>query len=457
MASAKAKNTRWKKVRKLFNDIHLWLGLASGLIVIAICFSGTVYVFNTELRELASPHLYRLDSQSAEPLEAEKIIEGVVSSAEGSGATLRVYANPGRPWQVGVRKQSKDGGEQRNAGGEKKTEQSREKKEKSGEKEQRDGRGAKPAERQPSGRPNMPTMYAVNQYTGEILGNISDTRNGTIEFMSTMFSLHRWLLLDKIEEPLFGELPNRKLGSYISGTATILFTLGLLTGIVIWFPQKVKSWKQGLVVKLSGNWKRINHDLHNTMAFYSFIFLLLMGITGPQWSFEWYREYLQKSLGTFKPADSPRPEGPKSTVAVGDSTRHLKIADYLAVVDRELPYPGDYMITLPADVTAPVMISKYKVGFFAPVASDRVSLDQYSGEVLSREVFSDKPFNERIAGSIKAIHVGDVYGRFTKVLYFVACLIATTLPVTGTLIWINKLRKKRVRDTRKQPVALANA
>jgi uncharacterized iron-regulated membrane protein len=60
---------------------------------------------------------------------------------------------------------------------------------------------------------------------------------------------------------------------------------------------------------------------------------------------------------------------------------------------------------------------------------------------LQHDLFSGKPLNERISASIKAIHVGDVYGKFTKILYFLACLVATTLPVTGTFIWINKLKK----------------
>jgi uncharacterized iron-regulated membrane protein len=68
----------------------------------------------------------------------------------------------------------------------------------------------------------------VDPYSGKILGSSAD-KNAVSEFMQIMFSLHRWLLLDRVEEPLFGELPNRKLGSYISGTATILFTLGVIT------------------------------------------------------------------------------------------------------------------------------------------------------------------------------------------------------------------------------------
>ena len=78
-------------------------------------------------------------------------------------------------------------------------------------------------------------------------------------------------------------------------------------------------------------------------------------------------------------------------------------------------------------------------------------LDQYTAGVLKVDIFKDKPFNERVSGSIKALHLGDVYGMFTKIIYFLACLIATTLPVTGTLIWINKLKKKR-KPKKTQPV-----
>ena len=217
---------------------------------------------------------------------------------------------------------------------------------------------------------------------------------------------------------------------------------------MIWFPQKVKNWKQGLKVKLDANWKRINHDLHNSLAFYSIIFLFFMGITGPQWSFPWYREGLQKTLGTYKPQDAPQPEQPKSAIPQ-QLSKQLSVSDYIAAATNALPYSGDYTITLPPDSAAGVAISKLHTGFFAPATSDKLVLDQYSAEVLKRDVFTEKPFNERVAGSIKAIHVGDVYGKFTKILYFIACLVATSLPVTGTIIWLNKLSKKRKKAKKK--------
>ena len=388
----------WKTVREAFREVHLWLGLACGLIVIAVCLSGTIYVYNTEIREISLSELYQVEQpEGATFFKPEEVIAILEETTGGRVASVRIPADAKASWQLTIKKDSDDRG----------------------------------------------TSYAVNPYTSEVIGELNSAKTATTEFMRSMFSLHRWLLLDRVEQPIFGELPNRKLGSYITGTATILFTLGLLTGLVIWFPNKLKSWKQGLVIKYKGNWKRLNHDLHNTMAFYSFIFLLLMGLTGPQWSFEWYREGLRKTLGTYQPSNAPRPSQPQSTVPPDTAyAAKLTVSDYVAYADEQLPYRGDYVISLPADSISVVSVSKTRVGFFAPAASDRLMLDQYTADVIHKDIFTDKPFNERVAGSIKAIHIGDVYGKFTKLLYFIACLVATSLPVTGTIIWINKLKKR---------------
>lgn len=177
-----------------------------------------------------------------------------------------------------------------------------------------------------------------------------------------------------------------------------------------------------------------------------------MGVTGPQWSFPWYRTGLQKTLGTYKEAPegsqhsrggqiAEKPAAKKEEAAV----ELLAIESYLASADRVLPYEGDYRISLPQAGNSPVEITKNRTGFFAPAAGDKLKLDASTSEVVSSEIFRDKPFNERIAGSIKALHIGDVYGPFSKLLYFIACLIATSLPITGTIIWLNKLKKKRKR------------
>ncbi len=397
MAKKSSKKSSWQRVRRLFNDIHLWGGLASGLIIIVVCFSGTVYVYNTELVESSLPHLYEVEvPANGSRIPADSLLTKVTAASGGKVVSVRISDEADRPYQFNVKKEGV---------------------------KSRGGIG-----------------YMVNPYTGEILGNTNE-KSGTKEFMGDMFSLHRWLLLDKIETPIFIDISNRELGSKITGWATILFTLGCITGMVIWFPKKVKHWRQGLKVKWSAGWKRINHDLHNSLAFFALIFLLLMGLTGPQWSFDWYRTGMQKTLGTYKEKSAEKKEKNPDKPSYDPAASSLSIASYMKAADEILPYKGTYNISLPEDSAATAIVSKAKLGFFAPAASDRLTIDRYSGAVLKKDIFNERPLNERIAGSIKAIHVGNVYGGFSKLLYFIACLIATTLPITGTMIWINKVKK----------------
>ena len=403
--SRRGRRTNWQKVRKFFNDVHLWLGLSSGIIVIAVCLSGTIYTYNTELRELAAPHLHKVViPEKGKRLSADSLVGVVEKLAGGAVSSIGIPASPSRSFEYTVRLEGD--------------------------------------------KSRFGTTYYVNPYTGALLGT-SKEETSISKFMVNLFSLHRWLLLDKIETPIFGELPNRQLGSYITGTATILFTLGVMTGLIIWFPNKMRTWKRGFRIKWSGGWKRLNHDLHNTLAFYSLIFLFLMGATGPQWSFPWYREGMQKALGTYKaPVESgartaPREEESRQADEV--PTTRLSIGQYLASANEALPYPGDYRITMPAGNANTLSITKNRLGFFAPAAGDQLTLDVATARVTETVIFRDKPFNQRVAGSIKALHVGNLYGQFTKLLYFFACLVATSLPITGTMIWLNKMKKKPTR------------
>jgi uncharacterized iron-regulated membrane protein len=66
-------------------------------------------------------------------------------------------------------------------------------------------------------------------------------------------------------------------------------------------------------------------------------------------------------------------------------------------------------------------------------------IDPYTGEVLR---FDDFPAGLKFVSLFVQPHTGDIIGLPTKLIYFIASLIVTTLPITGILIWWKKLRKK---------------
>jgi uncharacterized iron-regulated membrane protein len=390
----------WKPIRQFLNDIHLYAGLTCGLIVIAVCLTGTIYVYNTEVREFFDSERYFVEKEG-EAIPLDELKSTLETQLGGQVVGFQVFGLEGRTHQFSLKK---------------------------------------------SGEENSIT-YFVNPYSGEVLADNAQ-KTTTETFMGYLFSTHRWLLLDKVETPILDSMSNQDLGRLINGIATSLFLLGVLTGIFLWLPKKAINWKQGLTVKWSGNWKRIIHDLHNTLAFYSILALFIMAVTGPYWSFGWYKTGWQKTWDTYQaPKEEPKANSVPEAEPIQDSLPQpaapvFYLDELLALSKHQLPYEGNVRFTLPEDAEGEIGVSKSRIGFFARAGADQLKVIPATLEVKETVLFGNLPVRQQIGKSVKALHTGEIFGQFTKFLWVIACAIATSLPITGTLIWWNKRSKK---------------
>ncbi|MGB3799447.1 MAG: PepSY-associated TM helix domain-containing protein [Lewinella sp.] len=366
--------------RDLMNDLHLWLGLASGIILFLVCLSGTILTFEHEIKDATRESV--VVSAGLDKLPVSQLLSQISAAENGTVTGLTIPAAADEPYRFSV----KDN----------------------------------PAERR--GR-----TVLVDPYTGHVS---EEGVSSADDFLFTMFRLHRWLLLDS------------EIGRPIVGVATIIFMILAVSGTVIWFPNKLrwKYIKKGFQIKTSADWKRINHDLHNTLGFYACLLIVVMGLTGLCWSFEGYREGLSAVIGAkvFDRSD------PAFDVGAGAQENSLSVEEAIVQARTILPEPGRLTVNLPDERSGLYSFRNYPEASWSPSTYDQLFLGP-DGAVLATVYFADKGFGERIAGLIKPLHTGEIFGTFSKILYFVACLIATSLPITGTLIWWNKLRKKRRR------------
>jgi uncharacterized iron-regulated membrane protein len=82
-------------------------------------------------------------------------------------------------------------------------------------------------------------------------------------------------------------------------------------------------------------------------------------------------------------------------------------------------------------------------------ATDVVYIDQYSESLIGTMLFSERSLGSQVRSTFRPIHVGSIYGTPSKILAVIVCLFGASFPVTGTIMWINRLKKKKIKSKRK--------
>ncbi|MBS0025783.1 PepSY-associated TM helix domain-containing protein [Chitinophaga sp. 22321] len=396
-----------------FRRIHLYLGLTAGLVITISCLTGALLVFEKEITEAFNHSRYYVQP-AGERLPLDKVAAMVKEQVPGAVISrIQLFADPSRTIQVQLEEGKKGG--KKGANATEKAEKSSGKEARGAGKEQKEGTGKAPKK---SGR----TAF-VNPYTGKVVELYSYQQT----FYYQVFSLHRWLLAGST-------------GKAITGASTLIFLFILITGIILWWPKTRNILKQRIKVKWDGGWKRLNHDLHVVLGFYTAIFLFVSVFTGLTWSYEWFSNGLYAILGTSsKPAVAP------ASVQAEPATEGKRISyeTALATVKQTIPDGLFYTLTAPKDSAASFMVSLLPANALHEAATTTFYLDQFSGKVLQSQTFAQRNLGQQIRGTIKPLHTGAIFGTPSKIFALIIALLGAIFPATGTIMWINRTRKKQ--------------
>lgn len=377
-----------------FRRIHLYLSLAAGLVILTACATGAILVFEKELQVAFNKERYYVASQESR-LPLAQLQEVVKKQFPANTITgIKFYNDPERSAEINISApQKKDAQPKPTA----------------------------PGKNRPGGRQPGFTIF-MNPYTGAILEKYSYQET----FFYQVFALHRWLL----------GRPD-SVGKYIVGTATAIFLFIIITGLVLWWPRTARILRNRLRIKTDAGWKRLNHDLHLVLGFYSCIFLFIFAFTGLAWSFEWFNN------GIYAVTNSPlQPPAPPKSVMM-DGGKRISSDAALNVVTSMYASALFYNVQLPKDPADVVTVSVLPQKAAHENATDAVYLDQYSGAVVGTLPYNARSLGARVRSTFKPVHTGSIWGMPSKIVAFVVCLFGVSFPVTGTIIWLNRTRKKK--------------
>ncbi|MBK7870069.1 MAG: PepSY domain-containing protein [Saprospiraceae bacterium] len=274
-----------------------------------------------------------------------------------------------------------------------------------------------------------PLYVYVNPYNGKLLGE----RNMAVaQFFTKNVQLHRWLLI-------------RNPGRTIVGIATLIFVIMTITGFILWLPPKLKALKTGLTISWRTPWKALNYQLHNVLGFYALLLLFVMAFSGLYISQEWLRNGVNKLIGEEQGTKTPK-EQAKSTSLIEDSlqdTLHF-YQNILNSSYEALPYNSEVSFSFPREEEGNISIGKYNYdNALGARLSETAQFDSKTGALVEVEQFKDRSAVSKFRYINRFLHTGEILGLPLMILYFLACLVGTSLPITGTIIWINKINQRR--------------
>lgn len=369
-------------VRKIFHKIHLVLGLAVGLIIIIIALTGCLYAFQEEIQNLTQSYRF-VDERSTPFIPPSRLKE--IAQRQLPGKTLH-SVQYGHKQKAAVLLSY-------------------------------------------GGEPAYFYLLYLNPYTGEVL----KVKDMNADFFRFILDGHFYLWLP------------HKIGQPVVATATLIFMVMLITGIILWWPKNKAAAKQRFSIKWNTKWRRKNYDLHNILGFYASWVLIFIAVTGLVWGFQWFA----KSLYWIT-------SGGKTSIeyiqATSDTTKaHLK--NFTSGMDKlwrkttiENPFAESIKVDFPDDKYSVIGIStNTDAGTYW--RSDNRFYDQYTfTEVPVQHAygrFNSLSTADKILRMNYDIHVGAIFGLAGKFLAFFASFICASLPITGFIIWWGRQYKER--------------
>lgn len=252
----------------------------------------------------------------------------------------------------------------------------------------------------------------INQYTGEILG----VRPLTIDFLQRVHNFHLRLGIMTQSDP----------GKKIMSWAGVAVLFLLMTGLYLWWPLK------RVRVGWRGSSRRLSFDLHNSAGIISFVFLLVLTVTGLVIGFEKQSTPLLYRLTGSTPDDAPNfrlPPQPGATSITPDQAVQIARDTLPGAAPNFVFLPGGrhyYMISMryPEDRT--------------PGGRSRIMVDEYSGKALYVLSSRTAAAGTRLVNLNRALHTGDIFGIPSKALVSLASLVMVFQLATGVIIWLKR-------------------
>lgn len=375
-------------MKKLIGNIHLWLGLISGLFVFIIAITGSIYAFKEEIENASQSYRF-VEAQEKQFLPPTHIIKIAENALPNKHVHAVVY---------GGKKQS-----------------------------------AKAIFYSETAK--YYDFVYINPYSGKVL----KIRDENASFFRFILNGHFYLWLPP------------EIGQPFVACTTLVFFVMLLSGIFLWWPRAKNGRRQRFKIKWNARWRRKNYDLHSILGFYIFALAFVFAITGLVWGFQWFNKIYYSAISggkQFIEYQSPKSSYSAKTLpqAAIDRVWQKLLIESPSNSMIEIHTPEDSSSSIATNVNPnPATYWQTDFRYFDQYTLQELDVNHIWGR------YNNLSKADKLLRMNYDIHVGSIWGLPGKILACLASLIIASLPITGFLIWYGRKKLSKTNNEIKKP------
>lgn len=388
--------------RKFWLNIHLYLGLIGGAVLVVIAITGSILVFYIELQELLNHEQIVISNAGSSSRDRQSLSQLVAAAerAKPPGSRFFKVYYP-RNDRVAYKFLYFTEGKRAGVHG--------------------DG-----------------YYIFIDPYTAHATGVLlwhptgTDGESSYLErpFISLIMQLHYNLLLGRT-------------GMFGVGILGVVMVLFVLSGLLLWWPLTGRL-RQALFPRKPYSKVRINFLLHSLGGFYFSIILIAVLFSGVSMPF---REQVNVIVKLLSPATvrGNAFEAMANASYRSDNSRGKIPLEYTEVESIALKHDAAgqlWMLNAPQSSTDVFKVQKLDVHQSGTLGYREYVIDQYSGEILDTYVAGTGSAGDIFWDLQWPLHSGHAFGWIGRTLVFLSGVVCLVLYVTGVIRWLQKRRAR---------------
>jgi uncharacterized iron-regulated membrane protein len=343
-------------------------GLIAGVVIFIMCVTGALLAFERQTIEWSESDARYVAVSNEPKLEAAEVLAKVLEAKpEAKPASIAIKSDPGAAWEISLG---------------------------------RDG------------------VVFADPYTGAITG---ESNKKVRNVMSSLREWHRYVALSGDQQPA---------GKAITGAGNLLFLFLAISGIYIWFPRNLvwKAVKPVIWFRGGQRGKARNFNWHNTIGFWTSLFLIIFTLTATVISYQWASNLLYTLTENEVPAPQGGQGGQQPQQAEAFTIPAALNTAWARSEQRSTTWKS-ISLRLPANESSVFTIDE---GIYWNIfGRSTLTVDTATAEVKKWDPYGERNSAVQLRSWFRFTHTGETGGIVGQIIGLIACVGGAFLVWTG--------------------------